>query len=287
MGSKPSSNVTQTNKVELGPEQKKVFGMAMPSIEAYSQSQPQIFGGSGVADFNPLETQAQSMYTNLVAPAAGQMAGTAAQTNTQMMDPDFMLNPNQYVHAAADATVGKVTRNLQDTVLPGIRSGAEASGGGYSGGSTREGVATGLAIDRTNQGLSDSLADMYLKNYQSGMTNMAGAVGRNTQAMKDLTFAPDVLGAVGGQQRLLEQARLDEEIAKFYSEQDLDLSKAQNLMALIGQMPGGVGTSTVSGAQPGQNPLMMGLGLMSSLGGMFGGGGAGGLAALGPGLAMK
>lgn len=286
MASKPSSNITQTNKTELGPEQKKVFEMAMPSIESYSGSTPQIYGGSGIAQFNPLETQAQEAYVNTAAPTAAGLAAKSANAQSQMLDPEFMLNPNQYVHAAADSVTNKVTHNLNENILPGVRSGSTVAGGQYSGGSTRQGVAEGLAIDRTNQGLSDSLAEMYLKNYQGGMQTMAQQTNANQGVMGQQAYAPDMLAAVGGQKRALEQASLDEQIAKFYSQQDLELSKAQNLMALIGQMPGAVGTSTVSGAQPGQNPLMMGMGLMSSLGGMMGGGG-GGLAALGPGLAMK
>lgn len=273
MGQPKAPQVTQTNQTKLGPEQSQIFDLAMPSIQSYAASTPQLFTGSGIAGFNPLEQQAQQGYVQTAAPQAGQLATQAAGTQANLMNPDFMLNPNQYVHAAADATTEKTTANLMENILPQIRSGSQVSSGQYSGGGTRQGVAEGLAIGKTSSSISDSLADMYLKNYSQGLNTMAGQVNANQGVMQQQLFPHDILSAVGGQQRSLEQATLDEQIRKFYAEQDLDLSKGQQLLNLISGMPGGVGTSTATGALPKTNPLVQGLGMASTASGLFGGGG--------------
>lgn len=270
---KQPSQITQTNEQKLGPEQKKVFELAMPSIESYAASSPQIFGGTGIAGFDPSEVSAQQQYLTQAAPQANQLAGQAVATQQQLLSPEFMLNPNQYVHAAADATTNRVTQNLNENILPQVRSGAISSGGQYTGGSTRQGVAEGLAIGKTNENLGDSLAQMYLANYQNGMQGMSNAVNNNPGVMGQLLFSPDIEAAVGGQKRAAEQAALDEEIRKFYATQDLDLNKSQQLLNLISGMPGGVGTSTVTGAQPQSNNMMQMLGMGMSGLSMLGGAG--------------
>jgi hypothetical protein len=70
---------------------------------------------------------------------------------------------NPYLPAQAQAITSQVTNNLQRQVLPGINQGAMASGGF---GGSRQGIAQGLAIGETNQGLSNSLASLYGNAYE-------------------------------------------------------------------------------------------------------------------------
>jgi hypothetical protein len=94
------------------------------------------------------------------------------------------------------------------------------------------------------------------------------------------------MAAVGAQRRGVEQAKLDEEINRYYAQQDMPLWKAQQLMNLIAGMPGGTGTTTMTGVAPKSNPLMSMLGIGASLLGapMTGGGSLMGML---PGMAMK
>jgi len=269
--------------MRLGPEQRDVFNQARPYIEAFGSSPlPEFFPGSAIAGFNPTEQAAQQYYTGVAAPTTAGMAGQAASTQQQLMDPNFMLNPNQYVHAAADATTQRTTDNLMRNILPGIRSGAAASGGQYTGGATRAGIAEGNAIGQTGDAISQAIADMYFKNYQTGLGTMAQQVNQNPALMRSMTMPGDILGAVGAQQRGMEQAQLDEEVNRFYLGQpgQLEQGRAQQLLQMIGMMPGGTGVSTVTGAQPQSNPFAQILGMGSSIAGMMG--------SLGPlGMAMK
>jgi hypothetical protein len=280
MGGSAPKTMTQTNTTKLSPEQQQIFDLALPHIQNYASSTPSIYSGTGIAGFDPREIAAQGMFTNVADTTGTSLAGAAANAQGQLMDPDFMLNPNQYVEAAATGTTNQVTKNLLENIIPNIRSGASAAGGQYSGGSTREGVATGKAIGDTNQGLSNSLANMYLANYQGGLKEMGNAIGRNQDVMTQQLFPGQVYSAVGAQARGLEQAKLDEEIRKFYAAQDLDLTQAQQTMGLMAGMPGGTGVSTVTGVAPQSNPLMQVLGLGATglgygLGGPLGGAAAG------------
>jgi hypothetical protein len=102
---------------------------------------------------------------------------------------------------------------------------------------------------------------MYLSNYQSGMQNMGQAVGRNQDVMTQQLFPSQIMSGVGGANRGMAQRQLDEEIRKFYAGQDLDLTQAQQTMGLLAGMPGGTGTSTVTGVAPQSSLLSTLLGL--------------------------
>lgn len=261
---KQPNTITQTNKVELSPEQKEIFGLAMPKIRDYANSTPQLYDGSGIADFNPWQIAGQESWLN-AAQNAGGLAGQAQATQSLLMNPDFMLNPNQYLGPAAQGVSRHVTENLMENILPGIRSGATSAGGQYSGGSTRQGIAEGRAIQGSSREISDALARMFLQNYQSGMQGLQSAVQNNSGVMQQGLFPGTVMNAVGGQRQAMDQAKLDEQIARFYTMQDLPLLQSQQLMNLISGMPGASGVSTVQGAQPKTSGWQQALGLGMTL----------------------
>lgn len=69
-----------------------------------------------------------------------------------------MAITNPYLQDQAQAITNTATQNLNNNILPGINSGAMAAGG-YGG--SRQGIAQGLAIGQTNQGITNSLASLY------------------------------------------------------------------------------------------------------------------------------
>jgi hypothetical protein len=264
MASQPK-DITQTNKVELGPEQKEVFGLAMPSIKEYAGQDTQLFPGSAIEGFNPTEVAGQQAALSAI-PGLQGLASSAQGAQSKLLDPGFMLNPNEYLAPAADAVRHQGTQALEDT-LRTLRGGSEATGGQYSSGRTRQGTAEGVATGRTNQGISDAVAKMYLDNYQKGLGLMSEATKNNQSIMTQGLFPSQVMSAVGGQQRAMDQAKLNEEVQKFYTGQDLPLLKSQQLLALINGMPGAEGKTTVQGAGTQAQPWQQALGLGLSLAG--------------------
>lgn len=78
---------------------------------------------------------------------------------------------NPYLDEMAQGIRRQVNNNVTDTLLPGIRSSAVASGGF---GGSRQGVAEGVAMGRASDSLASALANLYGSDYQSQM-------GRNLQ----------------------------------------------------------------------------------------------------------
>lgn len=299
MGPSPPSNVSQTTRVELGPEQRQLFDLGFPYLQEYSGTPLQQFQGTGIADFSELERQGQQAYLAQAGPAAdiansargGYDAAQALNQNV-LGNEKFQLDVanNPYLRDAVLAMTGGINQNLLETQLPATRAGATQAGGMYSGASSKAGLAEGAAIGNTNRAISDAVAEMMFKQYNAGMGNLNQSVANAkglTEAAPTLQHlgmtAPDIISGVGGQQRAMEQARLDEIIQKFYAEQALPLLQGQEMISLINGMPGGATTSTGSGLwRPQQSPFMMGLGALSLGSQIFGGGaGAGGGGLLG------
>lgn len=271
MGSQKAPTVTQTSQIQLSPEQKQLFETAFPYAQQYASTPIQQYQGTGIAGFTAPEQQAQDQYLTQAAPQAGALASQAAAAQSKMLDPNFMLDVanNPYLRAANEATTGQVTQNLNENILPGLRAGATQAGGMYSSASSKSGIAEGQAVGRTNQGLSDTIAKTMMDAYNSGRTGMQGAIAGNGAVQAQQLIAPDITAAVGGQQRAMDQAQLDEQIKKFYTGQQLPLQQAQELMGLVSGMPGATTSSTATGSVPQANPLMQGGGILASLLGLL------------------
>jgi hypothetical protein len=86
--------------------------------------------------------------------------------------------PNPYLSQQAGAITQQANQNLQQNVLPGIGSGAVAAGG-YGG--SRQGVAEGIASGMNQQGITNSLANLYGTNYQQDQQNDISRQSVNNQ----------------------------------------------------------------------------------------------------------
>lgn len=122
---------------------------------------------------------------------------SAPQTNLQQArNAQGQLNPTQaiqqllsgtpnnpYLDKQAAAITGQLTRNLQENVMPGIRSEALASGQ-YGG--SRQGIAEGLAASRMNQDLAPALTGLYGSAYENAQQRMGATAGAlNDQAFQN------------------------------------------------------------------------------------------------------
>lgn len=72
--------------------------------------------------------------------------------------------PNPYLDQQAETIRRGFNRNLQETVLPGLRSRFIGSGGL---GGSRQGIAEGLAAARSGEGLSSAITNMYAQDYEN------------------------------------------------------------------------------------------------------------------------
>src|SRR5690606_28748118 len=133
----PPSKVTQTNKIELSPEQKKLFNLGFPYAEQYSNQPLETYGGDTLAGFNRPELAGQSMAVG----AAGPMQGASDQalaSNSWLMNPAQLdANTNPYARSVADQIAGGISKQLTEQILPNVRGNTIAASGMYGGGDTR------------------------------------------------------------------------------------------------------------------------------------------------------
>jgi hypothetical protein len=205
------------------------------------------------------------------------------------------ISSNPIVTKAIDAAMQPAFRNLTEQVLPNIRNEFAASGG-YGG--TRQSLAEGQAAERTTRGAQEVGAQMMnaqlsqafnnqleaaglgqrfdlaeADRMQRGNLGMMGALGQlygegqrgGLQAAgmgagltAGMTAPGEILGAVGGQQRTMEQANIDDAIKKWNYEQNLPYQKLQEYANMIKGPFGGVSSSEVQ-AQPDKTSQLLGL----------------------------
>ena len=98
--------------------------------------------------------------------------------NMGVLDPTDALSrllsgrpDNPYLDAQSNAMIGSLTRNLNENVMGGLRSGAAVSGQ-YGG--SRQGIAEALAASRMNQDLAPALTNLYGTASENAQNRMMG-----------------------------------------------------------------------------------------------------------------
>lgn len=265
MAPKVPSTTTQVNKTELSKEQKELFNLAMPYTRQYAEQPLESYQDPTVAGFDPLELTAQQGYVDQVG-GINQLSQASKNAHLFALDPAQLdPNSNPYMSGIADQMTGKITDRLTQDILPNIRTGTIQSGGMYSGGDTRGQMAEHLAGTAAVGEMGDSLEKLYFDSYNAGLANMSRAVGDTAAVQQQQLYGADVQQAVGGQRRTMDQALMDEALAKWTIDQQLPYMRATELMNMLGSIPGGTSTSTVTGARPQTSPLMQAGGMAMSL----------------------
>jgi len=177
-------------------------------------------------------------------------AGTANKT---LLDPNLMLNPQNIpgFQASQDAMMQSLTRNLTENQLPQVRNEASMTGG-YGG--SKQGIAEGLAVGRTNDAIAQALANMNVGAYGQGLNAMQGAIGLAPSTYATGTAPATTVGQVGAAQRADQAGEVMAGREQFAEQQaaapanTLDLLR--QLMGVQGQY-GGTTSGVQTGAQTG------------------------------------
>lgn len=247
---------TQSTTVK-NDKQSKLTKLAMPYAENFATGGvPELPDFSLVAGFDPLQTQGQEMVLGST-DAMQNIVGSAGQGNAFLssgaaLDP----NSNPALRATIDASTRPIIQNLMETVMPSIRNNAVATG---NFGSSRQGIAQGLATGRAATAVGDTAAKVATAGYNSGLdamgkaqANAAGVAG--AQAIPGMTTS-----GVGDVRQALAQMLLGEQGQRHNYEQTGDLMMARELMSLAQGVPGGTAISSAS--VPEQDPMMQYLGM--------------------------
>ena len=190
---------------------------------------------------------------------------------------------NPYVQNLTDITAGRIGDQLSEQVMPAIR--AQAIGRGQSG-SSRHGIAEGLAAKAATQAIGDSTTRQLSDAYSQGLTQQARGMAFAPQSVA-MGFGPSAaVTSVGDKYRDETTKSLQEDILRWQFAKEApweDLSKYQQFIqggyGSQGQTTTDNDPSTLGSAIGGG---LAGVGLADTLlSGGFGGMGAPSFAGLG------
>jgi hypothetical protein len=270
---------TQTTTQVLSPEQRQLMNLAMPGVTEFAAKVPERYQGSTVAGFDPSQMAGQEGALQSAGTQEG-LARTGAGTTLDWLNPNALdITKQPGLQGNIDAATRPITQALTEQALPAIRDSAERSG---NFGSSRQGIAEGLASGRASQAIGDATSNIVSKGYQTNVDAQLKALGLlpstiNTQTTGDLTTSN-----VGDVRQSMAQALLGEQVGNFNYDQMAPFLQSKEIMSLLSGLPGGTTQTTASGPQ--KNPLTSALGGAASgasLGSMFGPMGTAGGTAIG------
>lgn len=208
----------------------------------YGSSGPQFYPGSTVAPFTERGLTGQ----NLLLEGAGDVNAftkTQAYPTAQKLLGAMDVANNPYVRDYADAATQPIMRQLTEEVLPQIRTSAVGVGG-YGG--SRQQLGEAQAVERAARAAGETRAGIYGRAYESGLGAAQNTLGMlPTLAASSLTPG-QVYSGVGEQEQALDQARINEQMARWNFGQNLPYQKLAEYANAISGSYGGQGTSQVS-----------------------------------------
>ena len=265
--SKPSGTqvVTQSNAPWSG--QQPYLETGFEKAETDVLNNPNTFYGTPgeydtVVDFDPRTTEGLTAVEDMA--RAGSSAIQNASSNIASTAGGAFLNSNPYLQSAIDRASEGVVRNYQGAVLPGIDSRFSASGRYGSGLQQKE---LRDARDTLSDQLGDIASGMSYQNYGAERDRMLDASqmapGIREAEYGDAAKLMEVGGAYEGQ----EGAKLQEDMDRFYFDQDADKQALADYMSLVAG--GSFGGETTRTQPIYSNQLGQGLGAAATLAGIY------------------
>jgi len=255
-GTKQQASETTTTSEPWKEQQPYLKDLFAEAEKQYKSDSPQFFQGQQTANQSASTLQGQEYVKGFANTAAQDIARNSTSAfNTAANAADLSSNP--YFDAAAEAAIRPVVRQFNETVLPGIRQNAIASGG-Y--GDSRMGVAQGIASDRLQQNVLDTTSRMALDAYGKGLDTSTKALALAPTAMQTGLQPGVMMDTVGQSEQAYQQQLINDAINKWNYEQMLPANKLTTLQSLITGNYGGTTTGQALQDVSRTNPLMSGLG---------------------------
>lgn len=260
---------TQSTRTELGPEAKELFGLALPNVRDFAAQTPQRYGGPTVAGFDPSQTAGQEGALT-AAGTQDNLATSGVNATNYWLSPDAIdIGRDQGIRSAIDASVRPIGQQLTEQVLPNIRSGSVSNG---TFGSSRQGIAEGLASGRASQAVGDTAAKVAETAREANVKAQMQALGLLPQTQQATTSGATTTSAVGDIRQQQEQRGLDANAAAFNFDQYAPFLQSKEILSLLSGLPNS--TTTTTGSVAPQTPLWQkslgGAATGASLGSAFG-----------------
>jgi len=244
-----------------GDPKKGIPGLFPEANRLLQSAGPLYYQGQTVADMSPERAAALAAQAARAQNGSPLTAAGSAELGKTLSG--AYLNANPYLQSAIDAASRGVTRNYQDAVAPGIDS-AFSLAGRYGSG------AHVAAHDAAEQNLATQLGDI------AGNLGYQGYAAERGNMLNALNAAPAYaqadygniaqLADVGRQREAMDQALINDQIARWNFQQQQPADKLAQYAQLIRGDFGGTQTTTA--------PYSSGAGMLGGMGsgaGLFGG----------------
>lgn len=236
-------------------QQPYVNQMMQEAQRLYGTGGPQFFPGSTVADFTPDEQAGRNTLLATSGDLYNQFQSQVLPSiGTALTAYDVQNNP--VVAGAARAAINPIFESLTEEAFPAIRRGAVGTG---NLGSTRQGIAEGVATGKATRQALDTTASLYNAAYGQGLNLLSNTLGQMPTLQQSALTPGLVQAGLGEQERALQQARINEDIARWTYNQSLPYQALAEYANYARGTYGGRGTSEVSAE--GGSDWMSGLGL--------------------------
>jgi hypothetical protein len=262
-GKSKTQTTTQTSAPPAYIENQLKFGTD-EARRLYEQGAPGFFPGQTYAGFTPQQEQALNLTEQRA--LSGSPLTREAQNQLQRTLSGEFLNANPYLDAQINAATRGTTQRFAETVMPSVQSSLGRAGRYGSNASTQQ-LFTNAQRTLAQQ-LADTEANIRGANYQNERQMMNAAIGQapGLAAQDYADFGK--LAMVGEQRQAMNQAGIDEAMARYQYENTIDQDQLDQFLARItGISPQAGQIGTTVAPRQGSNTFGQLLGLAGTLGG--------------------
>lgn len=237
---------TQTTTQVLSPEQRQLMQLAMPGVTQFAASVPKRYGSSTVAGFDPSQVAGQEGALSSAGVQTDLARSGADTSNFWMSNAPWLPQNNPALQGSIDAATRPIQQQLTESTLPAIRDSAERTG---NFGSSRQGIAEGVASGRASQAIGDASSKLVNENYQTNVNAQLKALGLLPQTTGVQTAGDVTTSGVGDVRQSMAQALLGEQVGNFNYDQLAPFLQSKEIMSLLSGLPGGSTQTVASGPQ--------------------------------------
>lgn len=248
---------TSTSQVTYSPEETAARNAIFSEGERlYGQSLPQAstYQGPAPVPASPATQFAQNLGLATGAAAAGTIP-TALNTTNFLLRDAANVNSNPYLQGAISAAIQPQTDAFTRTIMPTLRMGGMQTG---TLGSSRQGVAEGMAASDLIRNIGNTAATMSNAGYNTGLDAMSSTVRNLPAIMSGISSPSSIISGVGAQQENI--AGEQEAYNALVREQSLNgpWQLLQARAGLLNSVANPVTTTTSSMPRQGVSPLQIG-----------------------------
>lgn len=176
----------------------------LPFLKDIFQRAQDFSNQSGFAGQDPLQSEGQN--NALLAASGLSPLINGAQSANQFLLGD-VLNPasNPFLQSTASAATRPIFEGLTQNILPAIRGGAAGTG---NVGSSRQGIAEGLASQGALRSAGDASSSIFSNAYGQGLGALVQGLGLAPQTAQLGLLPSNIQQQIGGQRRQLSQEEM-------------------------------------------------------------------------------